>query len=88
MNEIRRVTRGSGARRIRTGEVIPGSTAAPTNPIGTKMLGVRVPEVMHRQLKLLAVQDGLPLGGVCVELIRRYIEDPEFRAETNSLVLR
>ena len=40
---------------------------------GVKQLALRLPEDLHRNLKLKCVKEGKPMGEVLIELIKEYL---------------
>ncbi len=50
----------------------------PANPMAektkAKQLTLRMPEALHRELKMAAVKAGRTMGDVTVELIRQYVK--------------
>ena len=40
---------------------------------GIKQLALRLPEDLHRNLKLKCVKEGRPMGDVLIELIKEYL---------------
>jgi predicted DNA-binding protein len=44
---------------------------------GVKQLALRLPEDLHRNLKLKCVKEGRPMGEVLVKLIQEYLKRKE-----------
>ena len=44
---------------------------------GVKQLALRLPEYLHKNLKLKCVKEGRPMGEVLVELIQEYLKRKE-----------
>jgi len=44
-----------------------------TEEKGVKQLALRLPENLHKDLKIKCVQEGRPMGDVLIELIKEYL---------------